>query len=250
MDDRVTAERQPAFGGGARPAGPALSGRLILGLIVMTVGALWTLDNVGIVESGPILRWWPVILVAVGVAKLTGIGTLRRPIWGGILMIAGVWLLADAKGYVSVSVFDLWPLALVAIGVGMLTRTIGVTRDRAGAEASGTSRVSMLAFMSGANRKVDSLEFRGGELTAVMGGIVLDMTAAKPVPEGAVLDLVVCWGGVELFVPDHWRIVNEATVIMGGLEDQSKTPPPDSRETLFVRGLVCMGGVEIKNRKR
>jgi hypothetical protein len=34
---------------------------------------------------------------------------------------------------------------------------------------------------------------------------------------------------------------------MGGIDDKAKEPPADSRDVLILRGLVVMGGVEIKN---
>jgi hypothetical protein len=77
--------------------------------------------------------------------------------------------------------------------------------------------------------------------------VELDLSAAKPIAGGAVLDLFVWWGGVEIKVPDRWRVVNEATVLMGGIEDQTKNPPDDATDMLILRGLVIMGGVDIKN---
>jgi hypothetical protein len=226
--------------------GPSMTGRMALGMVVVTLGVIWTLDNLGIIESGPILRWWPVVLIAIGLAKLTGVASRRSTIGGGLFLIVGGWLLAEHFDLVQVDVWTLWPLALVAIGIRMLTRSAARTRDT-GASENPAERMNAFAFMSGVVRKVTSQEFRGGDATAVMGGVKLDMRGAKPAPEGAVLDLIVCWGGIEITVPDHWKVANEATVLMGGLEDRTKTPPPDSRDTLILRGLVVMGGVELKN---
>ncbi len=223
---------------------PGLTGRMVLGLIIIALGALWTLDNLDIVESEPILRWWPIVLVAVGLAKLVGTGARQHTALGVILVAAGGWLLAEQFGLVRISVWDLWPLALVAIGFGMLSRSMGRQREVA---QEPSSRLSAFAFMSGVVRKVTSPEFQGGEVTAVMGGVKLDLRGAKSAPQGAVIDVFVCWGGIDIVVPDHWKVVNEATVLLGGLEDRSKTPPPDARDTLILRGLVMMGGIEIKN---
>jgi hypothetical protein len=62
-----------------------------------------------------------------------------------------------------------------------------------------------------------------------------------------VLDVLVCWGGVDIKVPDTWGVQNQATVMLGGVEDRSKVPPADARDILIIRGLVIMGGIEIKN---
>jgi len=235
-----------AYDRGNRVYGFALNGRMILGLAIMVLGALWTLDNLNLVESEPILRWWPLVLVTVGAAKLLGLGTTRHVAAGGLIGFAGVWALADSLGLVHISIWDLWPVALVAIGVAMLSRSAGWQRG-GGAPDEPSARLNTFAFMSGVGRKVISQEFRGGEVTAVMGGAEIDLRPARPAAGGAVIDVFAWWGGIDLFIPDDWKVVSEATVIMGAIEDTSKAPPPDTRNVLIVRGFVMMGGVEIKN---
>ena len=223
-----------------------ITGRMVLGLVVMMLGAFWTFDNLNILESEPILRWWPAALVLVGLAKLLGIGTAKHPVAGIVLTLAGAWLLADSLDLMRATIWDLWPVGLILLGLHMLTRSMRGQRH-GGLFQDVSSHLNAFAFLSGLERKAGSQEFRGGEVTAVMGGGTIDMRGAKPVPEGAVIDLFVWWGGIELIVPDHWSVVSEATVLLGAIEDKSRTPPPDSRDILVVRGLVVMGGVEIKN---
>jgi len=57
----------------------------------------------------------------------------------------------------------------------------------------------------------------------------------------------VWWGGLEMRVPEDWKVVLEGTVLMGGVEDKSKSAPADSPNMLILRGVVLMGGIEIKN---
>ena len=222
----------------------SISGRLILGLIVMTLGVLWTLDNLDLVESEPLLQWWPAVIIAIGVAKLTGVGTRRHTAWGVVFTLAGTWLLVGEIGLLDIGLEDIWPLILVVLGVHLLTRSRNA-QTPAGDDPSAV--VHTFAVWSGIDRKVVSQAFQGGDITAVMGGVELDLRQAKPVEGHAVLDLFVWWGGVDIQVPEHWKVVNEANVLMGGIEDSSKAPSPDTRETLILRGLVVMGGVEIKN---
>ena len=44
--------------------------RLIIGFGILALGMLWTLDNLDVLESEPITRWWPVVLIVIGLVKL------------------------------------------------------------------------------------------------------------------------------------------------------------------------------------
>jgi predicted membrane protein len=223
---------------------PQFTGRVVLGLAMMAFGILWTLDNLGLVESGPILRWWPAVIVILGVLRLFGGRSWPA---GAIITFVGLWLLAEQLDLIHMSFFTLWPIVLVFIGIAMLTRSSRLRpADPTHADDS-AAKLSSFAFMSGVVRKVVSTEFQGGDATAMMGGVKLDLRGAKPAPGGAVLDVMVVWGGIEIWVPDTWRVVNEATVMLGGLEDQTRVPPADTHDTLIIRGLVVMAGIEIKN---
>ena len=59
------------------------------------------------------------------------------------------------------------------------------------------------------------------------------------------IDVFVLWGGVEIMVPPDWAVSNQVTPIMGGAEDGS-TGTQASRHRLVVKGVVIMGGVDIK----
>lgn len=251
--DRERDERSPApagYGmGGPGPEGVPrsdwLSGRLVFGLALLTVGTLWLLDNFGVVESGRILEWWPVLLVAFGVAKMFGIGTPPRFVHGAFFAGFGLLLLVDELGFDRFDVWDLWPLALIGVGASILFRSL---RGSVAAQVPGDDNAYLrsTAFWSGTNRRSVSRAFRGGELTAIMGGIEIDLNGAEAEHGRAVVDVLVWWGGIDIRIPEGWRVVNEATVIMGGVEDKTK-PSPEGAGTLVLKGLVVMGGVEVKS---
>jgi len=223
-----------------------ISSRLILGIIVIALGTLWTLDNLDLIRSGPILRWWPTLLIGLGIAKLFGISASRNAAAGTIFVLVGAWLLAGGLGFGFLDFSLLWPMVLVVIGINLVLRSYR-SQSIGGPTDDISARLSTFAFWSGVDRKISSQEFRGGDVTAVMGGAKFDFTQAKPVPGGAVLDLFVWWGGLEMRVPEDWKVVLEGTVLMGGIEDKSKSPPADSQNILILRGVVLMGGIEIKN---
>jgi predicted membrane protein len=101
--------------------------------------------------------------------------------------------------------------------------------------------------MSGFSRTVASQDFRGGELSAFMGGGKLDLRGATLAGGQAVVSVFALMGGFEIFVPEAWNVIVEVTPFMGGVDIKARTSTDPSAPRLVVRGFVMMGGVDIKN---
>src|SRR5262245_50562282 len=104
--------------------GSQITARLIFGLVVLVLGALWTLDNLNILESEPILRWWPALLVVLGLGKLTGLIPRRQPVAGTVFTIVGLILLGNEFEVLHLQIWKLWPLVMIAIGISLVTRSM------------------------------------------------------------------------------------------------------------------------------
>jgi predicted membrane protein len=226
-----------------------LSGRLIIGFMLVALGVLWTLDNLGLTDAGRIISWWPALVLAVGVMKLTGFGMERQAGLGTFLTIVGTLLLLGKLDFVHIGFGILWPLLIIFMGTQVVWRALRGRDGFTGGTTDSSDYVRSFSIMSGIARHNQSQAFRGGELTAVMGGIQLDLTGALPADGRAVLDVFAMWGGIEIRVPEDWRVEIEATPIMGGIESTALVPPGvEPVGTLVVRGFAMMGGVEVKNR--
>ena len=90
-------------------------------------------------------------------------------------------------------------------------------------------------------------EFVGGDVTAFMGGVELDLTESTMSGDETVLEVFVVMGGIDLRVPDDWVVVNDVGILMGGMEDKTRPPDIATAKRLVVRGSVFMGGMEIRN---
>ena len=100
--------------------------------------------------------------------------------------------------------------------------------------------------MSGVNRGSNASTFRGGELAAFMGGCEIDLRQAAIHGE-AVLDVFAMWGGIEIRVPENWTVIGRVMPLLGGFDDATRPPKEATDHRLIVRGVVLMGGVEVKN---
>jgi hypothetical protein len=79
-----------------------------------------------------------------------------------------------------------------------------------------------------------------------MGGCEIDLRNAG-IDGDATIDVFAMWGGIEIRVPETWTVVGRVTPLLGGFEDSTRALPGAGNQRLIVRGLVIMGGIEIKN---
>jgi predicted membrane protein len=219
--------------------------RVVIGLMVVAFGLLLTAGNMGWVDPSQIwnaLRYWPLAIVVIGAVKIMAGETRSSRTTGALIAGVGLWILAQQMDLIHIHLMDWWPLLLIAIGVLMVSRA----RQQWAVGTTGADRhLSDFAFWSGVKRRVTSSSFKHAELTAVMGGIDLDLRPAATEGGEAIIDVFVVMGGVEIIVPPDWTVSNHITTIMGGSEDKS-VATQDARHRLILRGFVIMGGVEIK----
>lgn len=101
--------------------------------------------------------------------------------------------------------------------------------------------------MGGISRKNNTNTFRGGELSAIMGGVEIDLSEAQISDDTATINVFAFWGGIEITVPRNWKVEIDAYPILGGIEDDTKPSQEEKLKKLIVRGYAIMGGVEITN---
>ena len=91
MED--TLNRQTQFGGA----------KLIIGIFFVLHGLILAADNLGLLDAWHYLRYWPVVVLLVGIYRLWQPG---RQLGGIILTVVGASLLAHNAGLLRVSIFD------------------------------------------------------------------------------------------------------------------------------------------------
>lgn len=104
------------------------------------------------------------------------------------------------------------------------------------------------AVFSGVDRHISGTDFHGAQCTAVFGGCKIDLRDAQIQGREAVLNTYAIFGGVEIWVPEDWEVVNHGVVLFGGMDDHRRRPPrgPDTK-TLILDGATIFGGTEVKN---
>ncbi len=222
--------------------------KLVFGLLLIFVGIIFTLDQMGWVDAADVLEFWPVVLIAAGASKLFWPGSSSSRVSGLVLIFIGGWLQLEILDVVYYSIWDYWPLLLVLFGIRIVWRGLAGGSRRAASDSAST--VNAVAVLGGAARTSSSPDFRGGDLIAFMGGCNVDLRQAKIAAGPAVIDAFAFWGGVEIKVPEDWTVIVQGIPFLGGYEDNTQlrlADPGAVRQELVVKGFAIMGGVEIKN---
>ncbi len=228
-----------------------ISARLVVGIIIVLIGAMLLADNLGWFEARYVLRnLWPLALVAVGVTMVRSPDHRRSRSWGWVLITIGIWLFLDRIGWVHVSLWHLvLPGLLLFVGGTLVWRAInGPPKPQPISSVEDhVEFVRSFALMSGCELRPVSRPFRGADLTAVMGGIKLDLADARMEGDSATVEVFAFWGGIEIHVPPDWTVTSKVTTLLGGFVDKRRPTSVVPTKTLVVSGMVVMGGIEVKN---
>ncbi len=241
--------------------------QLIFGGFVIIVGFLFLLDNMGLIDAGSFFDYWPAVFIIIGLVRVAQADSGPSRLVGLIFTLVGFFWILDNTGAFQFSFGRLWPFLLILVGLAIIWRslarpsaagpgcsTAARSTTRPAAETawptdSGTGDsevVQGVAVLGGFKRVMNTQNFRGGSLTAFMGGCEIDLRDASISSNPAVMDIFAVWGGVELRVPDDWVVELRGMPILGGFEDKTR-PPREHLKRLVVKGMVIMGGVEVKN---
>jgi predicted membrane protein len=251
-------------------------GRFIAGGILILLGLVYALDSFGVLYAGDIFRYWPLILIGIGITRILQARLPGHRMVGLVLIALGAVFLLRTLRIFSFHSRDVWPVVLLlaggaliwqalsrrspafatSIGTAQPDRILEGARERL-AETRGTrsgatevgSVLNEFAFMGGGDRVVRSQDFRGGEVTAIMGGFGIDLRGAGIAGDSATLHIFTLWGGVDLKVPEDWNVAVAGTPILGVFTNSSHgiRQGDAAAKTLVIKGVAIMGGVEVKN---
>jgi predicted membrane protein len=229
---------------------------LFSGGIIALIGLLILLDNMGFHALNYLYRFWPMILILIGVWNLA---CKSGRVFGGVLVILGVLFQLDALGIAHFTWGEMWPMAIIGAGILVMWSSLQarklstfVGKTVGESEADLRTTLNEVAIFGGVERRITSPDFRGGFVHAVFGGVELDLRDAKMQVDEATLEINAVFGGVEIRVPDDWQVVSRGQAIFGGFVDETKNYRPEpagdaKRKALILTGAAVFGGVEIKN---
>lgn len=234
-----------------------ITARVVIGVILVTIGLGILLDRLGHWDFGAIAStYWPLILILIGVVQLV---TRTAPAFVGLLLVGlGAFFLARNLDWIPQD-WSAYILPAVLIFIGLLIliapmvrrknrpeRAIGEKRKH---DSTSQGWIERNAIFGGSDTSSRANPFTGGEITAVFGGVGLNLSEAKLGPTGAELEATAIFGGIEITVPKSWRVVVASTPILGGIEIKALEPDDPEAPVLRIEATAIFGGIEIRNPK-
>ena len=224
--------------------------RAIIGVVLVLVGLFLVMRNTGIFPDfiDHVIFSWPMLLVAIGLVMTLGASEKTS---GVIVMAVGGFFLIPMIFRETFHAYNMfWPSIFIIIGVIFISSKRRGWNSVAAAGIVGDDYIDYVNVFSGGERQIVSENFRGGKISAVFGGMELDLTKAKLAPGRNELEIACVFGGATFIVPDDWNISIEVTPVLGGFSDSRKLIPGriiDTTKQLVIKGAVVFGGGEIKS---
>jgi Domain of unknown function (DUF5668)/Cell wall-active antibiotics response 4TMS YvqF len=217
-------------------------GGLVGGIILAGIGVVLLLQNLGIPYFDDLERYWPVILIAVGVAQAARSMGMGGKVWGGAVAAVGIVFLLNNFGIIHGNVWRfLWPGVLIMVGLAMLARSIdqhnygGPPPPAPGATAQ--SARSMAEDIK--NKIISDIHTRVG---AGKSGSSTGWTgSASPnhLNEWAV------FGGTRRRIDSQDFQGGEAFAMFGGVEIDLRRAA-STRDEIIIEVNAIFGGVEVR----
>jgi predicted membrane protein len=224
--------------------------RPIIGVILVLAGLFLVMRNTGVFPDfiDHVVFSWPMLLVCIGLVMTLG---AQEKTSGVIVMAVGGFFLIPMIFRETFHAYNLfWPSIFIIIGVIFIFSKRHGWSSIASTGVIGDDYIDYVNVFSGGERQIVSENFRGGRISAVFGGMELDLTKAKLAQGINEIEIACVFGGATLIVPDDWNISISVTPVLGGFSDSRKLIPGrtiDTTRQLVIKGAVVFGGGEIKS---
>jgi predicted membrane protein len=255
---------------------PRLRGRVIVGLLLVILGAIAVMHNYGIIDLSEYPITWEYFFMAGG---LLFILLSSNKVAGIIFFSIGLFNLVP----------ELWPLILVMFGLYIIfgrrycrsrfhhnrfyyhmpnaeinaeikdafmngkyhwkNRFYERTGMPNGDKNNLNDYVESINVFGGGHKIINTDNFKGGSIVSIFGGAEIDLTNAKLAEGNNVIEITAVFGGSTIIVPPDWKVDVDVLAIFGGFGDKRTKYPNKTYEEgklLTVKGFVLFGGGEVK----
>jgi predicted membrane protein len=263
------------------PVKPFNSFRVLAGLIIIATGALLIGRNFDVFFFPHWVFGWYTILIIAGLyfgAK----SNFASPVWLVSIVIGFIFMLCDA--FPAINVWGLlWPLSLITIGAWYMSRhnkskkagfdapienageafsytpkpadepainpgSEGYTKANTSTYAAyGDDYLDAIAIFHTVKRNIISKNFRGGEITNVLGNTKIDFTQAD-IQQPVVIDVTQVLGNIKIAIPRGWHVVNDVASVFSAYKEKHMIVGEAIKgKVLVLKGTSLFSKIDVRN---
>ena len=189
--------------------------------------------------------WWTLFIIIPAIISMVENGpNTGNSIW---LIVGGVLLLSAQDiidGRIVGKLF--FPVILVLIGFSIIfgNRVRQSVPQSAFASVPVGGVPGYNAIFSGNDVRWPAEQFTGASLSAVFGGVTLDLRNAI-ITEDAVINSTCIFAGIDIYVPQNVQVKVAGVPVFGGVDNKAANAAPNA-PTVYVNSTCIFGGVDIK----
>lgn len=212
----------------------------IIGSIIILVGVLFLLSNYDIILIDNLWGYvWSISIIAVGI---TGIVSRKQFdfLYSAFILVGALFLFKEIE-IIEQSFINktLGPLLIIIIGITFFINYSKYTKT------NGKFK-KYLAVFSGIEEKIEDNAYAGNEVTAIFGGVDLDLRKVKFKDKVTHMNMTVVFGGIDIIVPKNVKVTTNGLPIFGGIENKVANNEENDYEIIINYNIV-FGGIEIKD---
>lgn len=212
----------------------------IIGSIIILVGVLFLFSNYDVIIIDNMWGYiWTISIIAVGI---TGIVSRKQFdfLFSAFILIGTLFLFKETgiinQGFINKT---LGPILIIIIGITFFINYSKYTKT------NGKFK-KYLAVFSGIEEKVEDNAYVGNEVTAIFGGVELDLRKVKFKDKVTHMNMTVAFGGIDIIVPKNVKVTTNGLPIFGGIENKVTNNEKYDYEIIINYNIV-FGGIEIKD---
>lgn len=226
----------------------------VIGFFFIGLGIVFLLDRLHLIpnEWRSIIISWQVLLIFIGTINIFR-NHARFP--GLILILVGTAFILPEIVHIPFETKQLlWPLIMIIVGAAILLKgkhfkTPHIFNQNQENHVI-SEKIDEVAIFGGGKRVITTQNLQGGNITAIFGGLEIDLSDAEIQDDVIILEVAAIFGGATIIVKPEWDVQVQVSSIMGGFSDKRKVYKNDSKEgakRLIIKGAAIFGGGEVKS---
>lgn len=220
---------------------------VIWGILFIVLGVSFTMRAFGFNLHIFFDGWWTMFII---IPSLIGVCQKHDRTPSLIGLVIGILLFLSARDWIGWGDFGKFAIAAVfiIIGVGMVfKRNYRVEDFEEKCVRGSASNQNYSVLFGGRTVRFEEEEFTGANLSAAFGSICLDLTNAI-INKDVVIEATCALAGIDIRVPENVKVIDNCTPILGGIDNQTRTPVSDGRPvaSIYINATCILGGIDIK----